>query len=58
VVSEVYDSPSAARSQDMRKLVEPTVVTLDGVIENPQDWSPSLLESTRFGSGIVVNMYT
>jgi dihydrofolate reductase len=24
----------------MRKLVESTFVTLDGVIENPQDWSP------------------
>ena len=51
----------------MRKLVESTFVTFDGVISTPQTWGPAywdehaasttLTETTPFDSGIVVLTY-
>jgi dihydrofolate reductase len=39
----------------MRKLVESTFITLDGVIENPQEWSPPYWddEHARYATGLL-----
>jgi hypothetical protein len=41
------------RRGPMRKLVESTFMSLDGVISAPQDW-----DTTMFGTGIVVLVYS
>jgi dihydrofolate reductase len=43
------------KEDDMRKLVESTFMTLDGVIENPQNWSPPYWdeEHMAYASGLL-----